>query len=302
MVCVSPNQEMHGQFVAQIQMLWSQRKHMTDPATTFVGFLTSWLGLHILGIDQAMARQLSWLNEGMSAADAFKREAQNHNQGTQALLKMIGRLYQTLAAQNAQLAEVNQSLEERVALRTQELEAANQRLSTLARTDALLSIANRAYFNDRLEQACALALRGERPVGIVMLDVDYFKRYNDHYGHLKGDACLQAVALAVGGCLHRNTDLLARYGGEELVVLLHDTDTQGALVVAEKMVQAVRNLELEHANSELQPRHVSISAGAYAAVPYPQASGGSGSSALLARADEALYRAKSQGRNRAVAF
>ena len=295
---IQVHMELHRQFVEQIRVLWSQRGYMTDPGTTFLGVLTSWLGLHILGIDQSMTRQINLMKQGVTAAAAFDSEVQDKQSSAQALLKMINRLYHTLSAQNAQLAAVNQTLEERVVQRTQELEAANHRLRTLARTDALLGIANRAHFNERLEQASALALRGERPLGIIMLDVDFFKRYNDHYGHLQGDVCLQAVAKAAGGCLHRNSDLLARYGGEELVVLLPDTNYEGTLAVAEKMVQAVRDLQMPHEDSPASP-FVTISAGVAALIPYPQAQGGSGSAAVLSAADEALYRAKAKGRNRA---
>ncbi len=116
------------------------------------------------------------------------------------------------------------------------------RLRAMARTDGLLGIANRAHFHERLEQVCALALRGERPVGVLMVDVDFFKAFNDHYGHLHGDACLQKIAKALTGCLYRTSDLVARYGGEELVVLLPDTNLAGAQQVAQRMVEAVAQL------------------------------------------------------------
>ncbi|SDM33527.1 hemerythrin [Oryzisolibacter propanilivorax] len=290
---------LHQQFVEQIRLLWSQRRHMQDQAATLAGFLTSWLGLHILGIDQAMARQIAAIEAGTAAAEAFEHEREGHDQGTQALLRMIGRLYGVLSAQNAQLARANQTLEERVAQRTAELQQANERLRVASRTDALLGIANRASFNERLEQACALARRGRRPLALVMLDVDHFKRYNDHYGHLQGDACLQAVAHAVRGCLRRDSDLVARYGGEELAAILPDTDAAGALAVGQAMVQAVRALARPHAASPGAP-HVTVSAGVCADVPPADAPGASGSAALVARADAALYRAKAAGRDRCL--
>ena len=273
---------LHQQFVDQVRMLWTQRASLADAGTTLVDFLTSWLGLHILGIDQSMARQVASVRQGLSAAQAFERERETHDNGIQALLKMISKLYAALSVQNAQLAE------------------ANERLRTLSRTDALLNIANRAHFNEWLEQACALARRAQRPVGLVMIDVDCFKRYNDRYGHQQGDACLQAVARAVAGCVRRGTDLVARYGGEELAVVLPETDAAGAQAMAERMVQAVRALDLPHADSLAGP-WVTISAGVCSQVPNPAPGGASGSAALIARADAALYAAKHQGRNRAVA-
>ncbi|WP_374607375.1 GGDEF domain-containing protein [Diaphorobacter nitroreducens] len=290
---------LHHQFVEQVRMLWTQRRSMADAGTTLVDFLTSWLGLHILGIDQSMARQIASVRAGLSAQEAFERERQAHDHGIQTLLKMISKLYSALSVQNAQLAAANQHLEERVAQRTHELELANERLRTLSRTDALLGVANRAHFNEWLEQTCALARRAGRPVGLVMIDVDYFKRYNDHYGHQQGDACLQAVAGAVAGCVRRGTDLVARYGGEELAVVLPETDAAGAQALAWQMVQAVRALNLPHADSPAGPC-VTISAGVCSQVPRPAPGGASGSAALIARADAALYEAKHQGRNRCV--
>ena len=291
---------LHQQFVDQVRMLWTQRASLADAGTTLVDFLTSWLGLHILGIDQSMARQVVSVRQGLSAAQAFERERETHDNGIQALLKMISKLYAALSVQNAQLAEANQHLEARVAQRTRELEEANERLRTLSRTDALLNIANRAHFNEWLEQACTLARRTQRPLGLVMIDVDCFKRYNDRYGHQQGDACLQAVARAVAGCVRRGTDLVARYGGEELAVVLPETDAAGAQAMAERMVQAVRALDLPHADSLAGP-WVTISAGVCSQVPNAAPGGASGSAALIARADAALYAAKHQGRNRAVA-
>ena len=293
---------LHQQFVQQIRVMWARRGTQADLGAMLVDFLTAWLGLHILGIDRSMARQIASRRQGLDAAEAFERERQRarHDDGMQTLLKMINRLYSALSVQNTQLASANQDLEERVTQRTRELELANERLRLLSRTDALLDIANRAHFNEWLEQACALARRAQRPVGLVMIDVDCFKRYNDRYGHQQGDACLQAVARAVAGCVRRGTDLVARYGGEELAVVLPETDAAGAQAMAERMVQAVRALDLPHADSLAGP-WVTISAGVCSQVPNPAPGGASGSAALIARADAALYAAKHQGRNRAVA-
>lgn len=291
----------HRQFVEQVRMLWAQRLSLKEADTMLVDFLTSWLSLHMLGVDQSMARQIESVREGRCAAEAFERERASarergrHDDGVQGLLRMIGNLYAALSRQNAQLATANQQLEERVAQRTRELEEVNERLRTLSRTDALLGIANRAHFDDWLEHACALARRAGHPVGLVMIDVDNFKHYNDHYGHPQGDLCLQAVVRAVSGCVRRGTDLVARYGGEELAVVLPETDAAGTLAMAQRMVRAVHALGLPHAGSRI-PR-VTISAGVCSQVPHPDASGASGPAVLIARADAALYEAKRQGRN-----
>lgn len=296
---VQAHTALHRQFIEQVAGMWRSREALQDPAQSFVGFLTSWLGLHILGIDQSLARQLAGLEMGLSAQEAYEQEMQVHDRGTQALIQMVGRLYQVLSQQNTELAQSNLHLEERVQLRTQELARANEelqranaRLEVYARTDGLMQIANRACFDDRLAQACASAFRQERPLGVLMIDVDHFKRYNDTYGHPAGDACLQAVARAVAQALPRVTDLLARYGGEELAVILPDTDAEGSRTVARRVVEAVAALGLPHSSSGVAP-HVTVSVGGVARVPGSK----DAATRLLAEADAALYRAKEGGRN-----
>lgn len=239
-----------------------------------------------------MARQLDSLAQGLSAEQAFAQEMQVHDQGTQALIRMVGRLYHVLSVQNAELARANALLEERVAQRTHELEQANVRLEAFARTDGLLQIANRGYFDDRLQAACASALRRQQPLGLLLIDVDHFKRYNDSYGHPAGDACLKAVARAVAQALPRSTDLLARYGGEELAVILPDTDAAGTAVVAARVVAQVAALALAHKTSDAAP-HVTVSVGAVARMPAYNED----VARMLAEADAALYHAKAAGRN-----
>lgn len=156
-------------------------------------------------------------------------------------------------------------------------------------------MANRPYFDSRLAEACASAFRREQPLGLLMIDVDYFKRYNDSHGHQAGDACLQAVATAVQGAMLRPTDLLARYGGEELAAILPDTDGAGTAAVAARVVAAVAALGLPHQTSDAAA-HVSVSVGVVSCVPAQRDAGMS----LMAQADAALYRAKAQGRNRWV--
>jgi hemerythrin len=300
------HRQLHQQFVDQVQSMWGLRHSLRQPSETIMGFLTSWLGLHILGVDQSMARQMQAMDKGLSAAEAFEQENRHHDQGTQALLKMVGNLYHVLAEQNADLASANQRLEQRVQERTQalaeanaELQAANAQLQAFSRTDGLLGIANRAYFDERLLEEVARARRHRQPLGVLMMDVDFFKRYNDTYGHPAGDACLKAVARAVGSVMVRRTDFVARYGGEELVALLPDTPVEGALLVAGRVVQAVRDMALAHAASDAAPV-VTLSVGVASALPERETDAGF-AAALLAQADTALYQAKHSGRNRAVA-
>ena len=167
-------------------------------------------------------------------------------------------------------------------------------------SDGLTGVANRRHFDVAIDKEMRRAKRSGSPLSLLMIDIDHFKDYNDQYGHQQGDTCLQAVARAVAGCLRRDADLVARYGGEELVVVLPDTGMAGATALAQRMVQAVQALALPHADSPVGPC-VTISAGVCSQVPHAGADGASGSAALIAHADAALYQAKHQGRNRCVA-
>jgi len=184
------------------------------------------------------------------------------------------------------------SLEKNVAERTRELREANQRLESLSNTDALTGLVNRRRFMEALEEEWKRALRAGSRIGIVMIDVDYFKKYNDHYGHVAGDACLRQVAVALRGNVRQNLDIAARYGGEEFAVIMPDVDADMAWLVAERVRGAVAGLGVPHAQSDIG--WVSASIGIAAAVPCLDMT----SEDLIHLADGALYDAKRNGRNR----
>lgn len=168
----------------------------------------------------------------------------------------------------------------------------NRRLQHLAQFDKLTALPNRAYFDRRFERAFRHAQREQAPLAVVMVDVDEFKKYNDAYGHVEGDACLARVAAALRSVVRRPEDFAARYGGEEMVLLLRDTAAAGAASVAEAARQAVAELGIVHAASA--HGRVSISVGVAARVP----TAADVPSSLLNAADAALYEAKRAGRNR----
>lgn len=172
-----------------------------------------------------------------------------------------------------------------------------QQLNNIARVDALTSICNRREFDFRLMNEWSRGARTGQPLGLLMIDVDKFKQYNDHYGHLRGDQCLIAVAQVLNACTQRTGDLIARYGGEEFVALLPDSDLEGALTVAEDCLAAILDAEIAHANSDVLPC-VTISIGVSAMVPIHDKS----STMLIEQADIALYQAKQNGRNRICSF
>ena len=177
--------------------------------------------------------------------------------------------------------------------RTGQLETANSELTRLATHDAMTGLFNYRYFETTLARIWGQALRGHGSLGLVLIDVDFFKRYNDSLGHLAGDACLRGVAVTLENTVHRESDLVARYGGEEFVVVAPGTDMPGVLLLAERIRQAVQDLALPHPDSPTEPV-VTISLGCAAIMPDP----GQSWQELVTLADEALYRAKAQGRNR----
>ncbi len=180
-----------------------------------------------------------------------------------------------LAGANEELALVNEHLEEQVGL------------------DPLTELPNRRAFDFSAARHWRIAARDATPLAVMMIDVDYFKLFNDHYGHPAGDACLQLVAATLTGVLRRQGDLLARYGGEEFIAVLPSTDAQMAVKLAERMLQALADRALEHARAPLG--RISISIGLACADTVHDRS----LKELIAQADAALYVAKRSGRNRA---
>lgn len=173
-----------------------------------------------------------------------------------------------------------------------EVAASNRALEILARVDGLTGIANRRHFDELLAEEFQRACRRKLPLGLVLLDIDYFKRYNDCYGHPAGDACLRRVSAAIKAALWRPGDQPARYGGEEIAVLLPGADLAGAMLIGDRIRLAIARLDIEHAQSD--HRVVTVSAGAASVTPLH---GDEMAADLLAAADIALYQAKKRGRN-----
>lgn len=175
---------------------------------------------------------------------------------------------------------------------TRKLDNANQELRRLTSLDGLTGIANRRHFDEVLDREWRRALRQGKELSILMCDIDYFKKYNDHYGHQDGDECLRLVAQALSETMDRGGDLIARYGGEEFIAALPDTSSGGALFVAERMRQAIAELKLPHAGSPCG--HITASFGIASVLPTAETT----SRKLVGAADRALYQAKLEGKNR----
>lgn len=191
-----------------------------------------------------------------------------------------------------QLKIYSQDLELQVAERTTALRNANAKLKRLANLDGLTQVANRRFFDTQLAAQWNIALACQQALCLILVDVDYFKRYNDRYGHQAGDECLKRVARLMEQQIARPQDLVARYGGEEFVVLLPGTSQQGGRRVASSIIEALAAENIPHDSSLVSDR-VTLSAGISWVVPQPNTP----MELLVETADRSLYRAKQMGRN-----
>ena len=211
-----------------------------------------------------------------------------------ALTLVNARLYSENLQQAEQLRQANADLEQRVAERTAELEKAMEALHRLAVEDTLTGLANRRRFNDAMEEELRRARRNKTPLSLLMCDVDFFKRYNDAYGHQGGDDCLRMVGAIMREVFRRAGELPARYGGEEFTVILPGIAKDQAERVGEKLRKAIADRAMPHKGSDVAP-FVTLSIGVSTAI---ELTDDTTADWLVARADEALYKSKAGGRNR----
>ena len=178
---------------------------------------------------------------------------------------------------------------------TRQLEEANRNLQKLSFLDGLTGIANRRRFDEVLLNEWQRAIRENLPISLIILDIDYFKNYNDRYGHLMGDECLKRVAQSFSAALKRSADLVARFGGEEFAVVLPNTDRKGAIATAEMLRRGIEEMMIPHMASTVGS-YLTVSAGVSSTVPARY----SHPDELVQSADEALYQAKHTGRNKVM--
>ena len=241
--------------------------------------------------------------ETIGAIQVLNKKEGMFQQDDEALLTALA-AQASVAIDNAdlykKLNELNRSLESKVRERTEALQNANEQLTTLNKeleqisiTDSLTKIYNRRYFMERLRQEVKRVCRYGPPVSLLMIDIHFFKKVNDTYGHQAGDTVLAGVAMLINEKL-RETDLIARYGGEEFCLLATGTEQPGAEILAERMRKLIEDAEFEHGDNHIKVT-ISIGIGTW------EESLAEDFEALIRCADAALYRAKEQGRNRACA-
>lgn len=209
---------------------------------------------------------------------------------------MIQYLQHQLAEQNQKLTQQNVQLQQEIYVRQQveaALQCANQKLQQLVCLDGLTGVANRRHFDEYLQQEWQRSLLEQSALSLILCDLDFFKSFNDTYGHPAGDVCLRLVAQAIHRAVRKPNDMVFRYGGEEFAVVLPDTDGEGALQVARAIQHEVQQLKLTH-DCSLASNIVTLSMGITSQIPNQDFS----LEMLLAATDKSLYHAKQTGRNR----
>lgn len=209
------------------------------------------------------------------------------------------KLLSSQAAISIENSKLYSDLERKVVERTNQLEIANKDLTRLATTDSLTQLANRHLFNERMILELGRSKRQQLPISILLCDIDNFKKYNDNYGHVEGDECLQKVGTAFNQLFSRATDLAARYGGEEFAVILPETNAEEAVKLGEKLCRCIQALNIPHEQNG-NFGIVTISVGCHSIIPSLDEQGNVQIKTFLLQVDEALYQAKEFGRNQVV--
>jgi diguanylate cyclase (GGDEF)-like protein len=173
----------------------------------------------------------------------------------------------------------------------------NQKLEEIVRQDGLTGVANRYFFDETLSQEWRRSQRKKTYLALILCDIDFFKNYNDYYGHLKGDECLVLVAKIISNCVKRPADLVSRYGGEEFGIILPDTNIEGAKEVGQSLINSLKIAKLIHEKSEIKP-YITVSLGIVSIIPNSNLS----AKDLINFADQALYQSKHQGRDRLTIY
>lgn len=279
----------HEQFIRNLRELWADRDTLEDPAGRLMGFLSSWIGLHLLGVDQAMVHQMRLIEEQHSAQAAYEREANLSDKGLRAILNMVGRLYHDLSLQTRALSQARYDLFET----ERQLNVLGGRLEVHARFDELLQIPNRRYFDQRLREEVARAFRSEEALAVLVISLDLTVPDADAPDLPTTDACMQAVTGVVMSSMKRTTDLVARHGPHRLVVMMPETDRHGAARAAQRVVDAVGAMSMP-ARADGAELQATASVGVAGWVPRSRDDG----ELLVCEAESAQAFARHEGGNR----
>ncbi|MBW8184301.1 GGDEF domain-containing protein [Shewanella nanhaiensis] len=284
----------HRYFLHEVQQMQASISiDQPDALKYLLDFLTQWLAYHILGDDKNMARQIEAIDAGMSPQEAFAKEESQADNATAPLLTALNGLFNQVSQRNKQLIDLNQTLEEKVRLRTQALSDANTHLEKLSITDMLTGLANRRFAMEKLTQ---LWHKPDSSLGCIMIDADHFKTVNDTYGHDAGDLVLCRLAKVLEHAV-RTDDFVCRLGGDEFLILCPETDLAGLQYIADQLLTKVNAILVtfgaNKSNLNLNGHwRGSVSIGLAVRTPDMMQQ-----TELLKQADQALYLAKEAGKN-----
>ncbi len=282
--------QIHRSFMLEINSMQAfisdeDQKH----SVLLLEFLIHWLAYHILGIDQNMARQVRAIEAGVPPQEAYEQEKRERDSAIEPLLNALNGLFQQVSERNKELVKLNQSLEDKVEERTQQLHRANKQLEKLSLTDSLTSLPNRRQAIQRLRELWIKSRADSTPLTCIMIDADFFKQVNDTSGHEAGDR----VLIEIARCLEhrfRNDDIVCRLGGDEFFVICPNTDLDGGEHIAKQVLQYVNELTVPFGD-----KHWIGSMSVGVAEYHPNMTD---YTMLMSLADKALYKAKQEGRNR----
>jgi hemerythrin len=238
---VNRHMEAHRTFMSDALKLCdlngSEGKVSFERAILLVDFLVKWLACHMLEVDQSMARQVFSLQQGHSPEEAYEFEEQRTHSHMEPLLSALSGLFHMVSKRNSELRAMNRELEQRVALRTAELERANQRLAQLSTHDDLTGLPNRRFAIQSLDQLLLEKARyHDEGLSVLMLDADHFKAVNDRFGHAQGDTLLRTLAERLRQSV-RASDIVCRLGGDEFLIICPRGTREGALNVARLILE-----------------------------------------------------------------
>jgi len=280
----------HADFVIDLSGLASSIDlDNAEDSRMLLDFLINWLAFHILGTDQNMARQIAQIKTGVSPIDAYENGEKEEDKSTEPLVVALSGLFALVSKRNKVLAELNRTLELRVAQRTEELAKINKDLEKISITDPLTDLPNRRFAMSQLQALFEESTKQFQPLSCMMVDADGFKGINDTYGHDAGDAVLKRLAQELNDSV-RSDDIVCRLGGDEFIVICPDTDGDGVLLLGEQIRKNVASLKVP-AGQGYWIGSVSIGVACTTLEKVNNVK------TFLQAADEAVYEAKRCGRN-----
>jgi diguanylate cyclase (GGDEF)-like protein/hemerythrin-like metal-binding protein len=290
---LSSHQMAHASFLPKVVELKEQKsgKQLTEIIEDIVKFLIRWLAFHIIDNDKRMAMAVEAIDSGSSIEEAKISADKKMSGSMRVLIETILKMYDGLSSSAMDL------MRERHAriIAEKELIKANKQLEKLSITDQLTGLFNRRYFNEVFPREVRRAKREKKPLTFLMIDIDYFKYYNDNYGHLEGDKALEKISESMFKVCRRPDDFVFRLGGEEFGIIAAGLSNENALTLGEKIRESIENLQILHAKNKTS-KYMTISIGLSNQIPAQNDT----FEEIIKVADDRLYQAKNKGRNQVV--